>query len=195
MVTTVLFGCAPYINTYYLPKAQEGGRSSHTTITSDAPTWILQKGGATFSFSATKSNNNKPRLSLIIKPLHLASETSLSAKVREEAKAAVKPIIVGLANFKNGVSIINGGATDKSEPIRIVKGTYGTNDRHNIESINNDLYLVVDQYLAISAAYIKTDVNSYIVQWPPININHKEIMLPPIEFKWKHGVQVIFING
>lgn len=134
-------------------------------------------------------------LSLNVQPLHSDAETSLSAKVREEARKAVKPITIGLASFKNGVNIRVGDIKNRTKSVRVVKGTYGTNYSHNVESINNDIHVVVYQYLHITAIYKGAEADVYVVQWPPIEIDHQQVMLPAIEFTWKSGVQVQFING
>jgi hypothetical protein len=194
-LASILFGCAPYINSYYLPDSQDGHRSGHSTLTSGAPIWILERKGATFKFSARKEQNGKTIFTLNIQPLHTEAEISLSAKVREEARARVKPITVGLENTKDGVSVIINDATDRAGPIRVVKGTYGTNNRHSVESISDDLRIVVDQYLSLSAEYKSTKAGSYVVGWPVIMVNQQEVVLPPIEFHWKVGVQVQFLNG
>ena len=194
-LVSVLLGCAPYINSYYLPESKDGYRSGHSTLTSDAPIWILERGGATFYFSAFRDPGGQTIFNLNIQPLHLPGETSLSAKAREEARAAVQPITVGLGNTRNGMTVFFNGTTEKIQSVRVAKGTYGTNNRHNVDSLNDELRVVVDQYLELSAAFKSTESGSYVVEWPTIVINRQQVILPPIKFVWKHGVQVQFVNG
>ncbi len=66
-----LIGCAPYVNSYYLPESEDGHWSGHSILTSDAPMWILERGGATFSFSATRNPESLAKFVLNIQPIHL----------------------------------------------------------------------------------------------------------------------------
>jgi hypothetical protein len=118
-----LLGCAPYINSYYLPESQDGYRSAHSTLTSDAPTWILERGEATFYFSAFKDRTGHTIFSLNIQPLHLPGETSLSAKARADARSQVKPIIVRLTDIQGGVSVSSQETTAQAELVRTVMAT------------------------------------------------------------------------
>lgn len=74
-------------------------------------------------------------------------------------------------------------------------GTYGTNNRHDIEALDSDLQLAVDQYLELSALLKDADKGELLAEWPTIIINQNPVTLPPIKFEWKHGVQVQFVNG
>ncbi len=195
MLVSVLLGCAPYINSYYLPESQDGHRSGHSTLTSDAPIWILERGDATFYFSASRDQGGLTIFNLNIQPVHLPGETSLSAKARDEARAAVQPITIGLENTRNGITIFFDETTEIIKPVRVARGAYGTNNRHNIESFHGDLNVAVDQYIELSTVLKSTESRSYVVKWPAIVINRQQVILPPIKFLWKHGVQVKFING
>jgi hypothetical protein len=190
-----LFGCAPYINSYYLPESEDGHRSGHSTLTSDAPIWILERGGATFKFSAIQGSDSETNFILNIQPIHLPGEISLSAKVREETRAKVLPISVNLENIKSGVAVVSGSSTERIDHIQIVKGKYGTNNRHSVGLVDNDYRVDVDEYLELSAALRSAKGNTYIVEWPPITINRKKVELPPIKYLWKQGVQIQYING
>lgn len=191
----MLCSCAPYIGSYYSPKSQYGYSNSHSSLTSNAPIWVLERGGATFNFSAYKNTNEQTVFSLNIQPIHLPEESSLLAKTREDAKAAVLPITIGLEKYKNGIEISYNDITTITDPVRIVMGTYGTNNRNIITSFSDNHHLLVNQYLSLSVALKQTETSSYEIVWPIIFINGQKILLPSISFKWKHGVQLMFLNG
>lgn len=196
LVCTILFlvGCMPYINAYYLPNTTEGYLQGHSKRTSDEPLWILERDGAMFNFSASRENSDKVIFRLNIQPLHLPKERSLSAKKREQARATVKPITVVLTKLQDGVMVTSNGQKRIPNTIRITQGQYGTNRRFALEVPTHEIYLPVDHYLALDAMY-KLKCHICIVTWPPILINGKLVQIPPIEFEWKRGIQVQFING
>lgn len=191
----LLVDCAPYINSYYLPESGEGHLSGHSKRTSDEPLWILERDGGTFYFSAGRDDAEKPTFRLIIQPLRLSGETSLSAQKREEARAQVNPITVDFTNLREGPSIITNNQKKSAERVNVVKGQYGTNNHSSVEPTTNEVYLPVDHYLELRAFYEGADSDVYVVEWPEMVINGKLIRLPPIKYQWKSGMQVQFING
>ena len=197
LVFTAVFlvGCAPYINSYYLPESVEGYLSGHSKRTSDEPLWILERDGGAFYFSAGRDDAKKTTLRLTIQPLGLPGETSLSAQKREEASAQVNLIIVHFANLREGPSIITNNLKKSAERVKVVKGQYGTANRSSVEPTTNEVYLPVDHYLELSAFYESSDSDAYVVEWPEMIINGKLVRLPPIKYQWKSGMQVKFING
>ncbi len=191
----LLVGCAPYISSYYLPDSAEGYLSGHSKRTSDEPLWILEKNGGTFYFSAGRDKVKNTTFRLIIQPLRLPGETSLSAQKREEARAAVNPITVDFTKLREGPLVILNDHNMSAEKVRIVKGQYGTNNRSPVELTSNDIHLPVDHYLELSAIYKGDESDVYVVEWPEMLINGEVVQVPPIKYEWKSGVQVQFING
>ncbi|MEH6473406.1 MAG: hypothetical protein V7752_19425 [Halopseudomonas sp.] len=190
-----LVGCAPYINSYYLPDADEGYLNGHSKRTSDEPLWILERGGATFYFSASREGTEITVFKLNIQPLRLPGEISLWAKKREEAKAAVIPITVDLTKLNKGALVNLNGSKLNTDNVRIIKGQYGTNNRSSVEASTNEIHLSVDHYLELSAFYKGGESNIYVVEWPATLINGSLVQVPPVRFEWKSGVQVQFVNG
>ncbi len=195
LAVLLLFGCAPYINSYYLPDSIEGYRSGHSTRTSDEPLWILERDGATFYFSAGRDEAENTIFRLNIQPLRLPGEISLSAKKREEARAVVKPITVDFSKLREGALVTSNGKKKSADNIRIAQGQYGTNNRSPVELPTTEVYLPVDHYLELSAFYKGGKSDVYIVEWPSMLINGKLVRVPPIKFEWKSGIQVQFLNG
>jgi hypothetical protein len=195
LTTVFLVGCAPYINSYYLPESGEGYLNGYSKRTSDEPLWILERGGGTFYFSAGRDDAKNTTFRLNIQPLRLPGEASLSAQKREEARAHVNPITVDFTNLRKGPLIISNNQKNSAEKVSIVKGQYGTNNRSSVALTTNEVYLPVDHYLELSAFYKGSESDVYVVEWPEIVINGKSVRLPPIEYQWKSGIQVQFING
>lgn len=191
----LLVGCAPYINSYYLPDSTEGYLSGHSKRTSDEPLWILERDGATFYLSAGRDSAENTTFKLNIQPLRLPGERSLSAKKREEARAAVTPITVDFTRLREGAVVISNGRKQSTGGVRIVKGQYGTNNRSTVELSINQVHLPVDHYLELSAFYKGSKSDVYVVEWPSMLINGKLVQVPPIKYEWSSGVQVQFING
>jgi hypothetical protein len=194
-LSSALLGCAPYISAHFLPEAQFGYRSAHSTLTTDEPIWILERGDATFYLSARKAHAGETIFTLAIEPLHLPDETNWSAKVREEARAAVKPITVSLKHIQSGATVSFLGTTARAELVRAMSGTHGADKRQRIEDFYSDIQLSVDQYLQLNVVLSDADYSEFLVEWPTVIINQKPVVLPPIKFEWKHGIKVQFING
>lgn len=191
----LLLGCAPYVNSYYLPESNEGYRSGHSVRTSDEPLWILERDGATSYFSAGRDRAGNSIFKLNIQPLRLPGETSVSAKKREEARAAVKPITVDFTKLREGALVTSNGISKRTDNVRVVSGQYGTNNRSTVNLPTNELHLQLDHYLEVSAFHKGAESDVHVVQWPSMLINGKLVQVPPIQFRWTSGMQVQFVNG
>ncbi len=191
----LLVGCAPYINSYYLPESAEGYLSGHSKRTSDEPLWILERDGATFYISAGRDSAGYTTFKLNIQPLRLPGERSLSAKKRDKARAAVAPITVDFTNLRKGALVISNGHKKSTDSVRVVKGQYGTNNRSTVELSINRVHLPVDHYLELSAFYKGKESDVYAVEWPSTLINGRLVKIPIIKYEWKSGIQVQFVNG
>lgn len=191
----LMSGCFPYFSTYYLPESVEGYRSGHSVLTSDEPVWILERDGATFYFTASRDESGRTTFKLNIEPLRLPGQTSLWAKKREEARAAVKPVSVDFTDLRAGALVTSNGTEMSSDSVRVVSGQYGTNNRGTVNLPTNEILLPVDHYLEVSAVHKGKESRVHIVQWPSMLINGKLVQLPPIQFRWTSGMQVQFLNG
>ncbi len=191
----LLFGCAPYINSYYLPESTEGYRSGHSVRAFDEPIWILERDGATFYFSAGRDGAGHSIFKLNIQPLRLPGEDSFSAQKRQEARLAVKPITVEFAKLREGPLVTSGVTEKNAGNVEVVKGQYGTNNRSVVKPSTNEIHLLVDHFLELSAFFQNSESELYVVEWPSMIINGKLVQVPPVQFAWKSGVQVQFVNG
>ncbi len=194
-VASVLGGCFPYTRAFFLPEATEGSRSSHSTLTSAAPVWYLERGGAQFAFSASGRPGEATTFILNIQPLRVAGDTSLLADARDKARANVQPVAIGLEEGEDPNAILVNGSSEGVKEILVTRGQYGTSRGPAPVALRDgDIWLALDQYAEIRVTVDIGESRSHLVQWPALMIDGHRVTFPPVTFTWKRGMQIAFIN-